>query len=168
MGKFLEKKIFRWSLSYNQGAHFLHWNQNSKFWVTWPRIAQSVYFLREMCLFFNFWMIKFTIMCFFDIHSWNFSSKVLYMSKNHNSFKKYTNWAKLSHFWGKCFFWHVEDLRWEISCMNVKKNIVVIFIIQKLKIKHISLKKYTDWAILGYVTQNLEFWFQRKCAPKVV
>ena len=82
---------------------------NSKFWVTWPGIAQSVYFLREMCLFFNFWMIKFTIMCFFDIHTWNFSSKVLYMSKNHNSFKKYTNWAKLSHFWGKCVFWHVED-----------------------------------------------------------
>ena len=104
------------------GAHFLHWNQNSKFWVTWPRIAQSVYFLREMCLFFNFWMIKFTIMCFFDIHTWNFSSKVLYMSKNHNSFKKYTNWAKLSHFWGKCVFWHVEDLSWEISCMNVKKT----------------------------------------------
>ena len=103
-------------------AHFLHWNQNSKFWVTWPRIAQSVYFLREMCLFFNFWMIKFTIMCFFDIHTWNFSSKVLYMSKNHNSFKKYTNWAKLSHFWGKCVFWHVEDLSWEISCMNVKKK----------------------------------------------
>ena len=65
------------------GAHFLHWNQNSKFWVTWPRIAQSVYFLRKMCLFFNFWMIKFTIMCFFfDIHAWNFSTKVIYMSKN--------------------------------------------------------------------------------------
>ena len=30
----------------HKGAHFLHWNQNSKFWVTWPRIAQSVYFLR--------------------------------------------------------------------------------------------------------------------------
>ena len=122
MGKFLEKKIFRWSLSYNQGAHFLHWNQNSKFWVTWPRIAQSVYFLKEMCLFFNSLMTKFTIMCFFEIHAWNFSSKVLYMSKNHNSFKKYTNWAKLSHFWGKCVFWHVEDLSWEISCMDVKKT----------------------------------------------
>ena len=67
------------------GAHFLQWNQNSKFWVTWPRIAQSVYFLREMCSFFNFWMIKFTIMCFFDIHTWNFSTKVLYMSKKHIS-----------------------------------------------------------------------------------
>ena len=30
-----------------------------------------------------FWMIKFTIMFFFfDIHAWNFSTKVLYMSKN--------------------------------------------------------------------------------------
>ena len=64
------------------GTHFLHWNQNYKVWVTWPRIAQSVYFLREMCLFFNLWMIKFTIMVFFDIHAWNISTKVLYMSKN--------------------------------------------------------------------------------------
>ena len=115
----------------NYGAQFLHWNQNSKFLVTWPRIAQSVYFLREMCLFFNFWMIKFTIMCFFDIHIWNF-----YMSKNHNSFKKYTNWAKLSHFWGKCVFWHSEDLSLEISCMNVKNNnIIENSIIKKLKKK---------------------------------
>ena len=106
------------SKCYNQGSQLVVQEVNSKFWVTWPRIAQFVYFLREMCLFFNFWMIKFTIMCFFDIHTWNFSSKVLYMSKNHNSFKKYTNWAKLSHFWGKCVFWHVEDLSWEISCMK--------------------------------------------------
>ena len=42
-------------------------------------------------------------------------------------------------------------------------------IIQKLNNKHNSLKKYTDWAILGHVTQNLEFWFQcRKCAPKII
>ena len=52
------------SSSLGLGANFLHWNQNSKFWVTWPRIAESVYFLRKMCLFFNFWMIKFTIMFF--------------------------------------------------------------------------------------------------------
>ena len=38
-----------------------------------------------------------------------------------------------------------------------KKHIIVSFIIQKLINKHISLKKYTDWAILGHVTQNLEF-----------
>ena len=30
----------------------------------------------------------------------------------------------------------------------------------------LSFKKYTDWAILSHVTQNLEFWFHwRKCAP---
>ena len=47
-----------------------------------------------------------------------------------------------------------------------KKHKILNFIIQKLKNKHIFLKKYTDWAILGHVTQNLEFWFQcRKCAP---
>ncbi len=38
-----------------------------------------------------------------------------------------------------------------------KKHIIVNFIIPKLTNKHISLKKYTDWAILGHVTQNLEF-----------
>ena len=60
------------------GPHFLVSHENSKFWVTWLSIAQFVYFLREMCLLFNFWMIKFTIMFFFDIHTWNFSTKVLY------------------------------------------------------------------------------------------
>ena len=29
--------------------------------------SQFVYFLREVCLLFNFWMKKFTIMFFFDI-----------------------------------------------------------------------------------------------------
>ena len=111
-----------WTPRIHIGEHFLHWNRNSKFWVTWPRIAQSVHFLSEMCLIVNFWMLKFTIMFFFDIHAWNFSTKVLYMSKKHNSLKKYTNWAKLSHFWGKWFFWHVEDLSWKISCVNVKKT----------------------------------------------
>ena len=48
------------------------------------------------------------------------------------------------------FFWRVADLSWEISCENVKKTqIFVNFTIQKLKNKHISLKKYTNWAILG-------------------
>ena len=61
----------------DQGPKLVVQEENSKFWVTWPRIAQFVYFLREMCLFFNFWMIKFTIMFFFDIHAWNFSTKVL-------------------------------------------------------------------------------------------
>ena len=127
----------------------------------------SVYIFWGNVFTFQFLNDKIHNYVFFDIHTWNFSTKVLYMSKKHISLKKYTNWAKLSHFWGKCVFWHVEDLSWEISCMNVKKrNIIVNFIIQKLKNKHISLKKYTDWAILGHVTQNLEFWFQcRKCAP---
>ena len=53
------------------GAHFLHWNQNSKFWVTWPRIAQSVYFLREMCIF-QFLNDKIhNYVFFFDIDAWN-------------------------------------------------------------------------------------------------
>ena len=33
---------------------------------------------------------------------------------------------------------------------DVKKNIIVNFIIQKLKSKHTSLKKYTNWAKLIY------------------
>ena len=48
-----------------------------------------------------------------------------------------------------------------------KKNIIVNFTIQKLKNKHISLKKYTNWAILGHVTQNLEFTSRTtSCEPK--
>ena len=42
-------------------------------------------------------------------------------------------------------------------CVCPKKHIIVNFIIQRLKNKHISIKKYTDWAILGHVTQNSEF-----------
>ena len=48
-----------------------------------------------------------------------------------------------------------------------KNNIIVNFIIQKLKNKHISLKKYTDWAILGHVTQNLEFYFSAENVPLI-
>ena len=77
------------------GAHFLHWNQNSKFWVTWPRITQSVYFLME-----TFWIIKFTIMFFFL----TFTHEIFHVRsstclKTTIPSKKYTNWAKLSHFW---------------------------------------------------------------------
>ena len=31
-------------------------------------------------------------------------TEVLYMSKKHTSLKKNTNWAKISHFWGKSFY----------------------------------------------------------------
>ena len=55
--------------------------------------AQFVYFLRKECLFFNFWMIKFTIMFCFDIVV-NFIIQKL--KKTHTFFKNYTNWAKLS------------------------------------------------------------------------
>ena len=49
-----------------------------------------------------------------------------------------------------------------------KETIIVNFIIQELKSKHTFLKKYTNWAILSHVTQNLEFSCQtRKWAPKV-
>ena len=53
--------------------------------------------------------------------------------------------------------------------MNVKKNIIVNFIIQKLKNEYISLKEYTNWAILGNVTQNLEFTsWTTSCEPLLV
>ena len=42
-------------------------------------------------------------------------------------------------------------------CECQKEHIIVNFIILKLKNKHISLKKYADWAILGHVTQNFEY-----------
>ena len=84
------------------------------------RIAQSVYFLREMCLSFNFWMIEFKIICFFDIHSRNFSSNMANLDR-HDIFC-------LLVFWRNCVFWYVEDLRWKLSCVNVKtKHIIVNF-----------------------------------------
>ena len=36
------------------GAHFLHWNQNPKFWVTW-HISETE---TNKCLLFHFWMIR--------------------------------------------------------------------------------------------------------------
>ena len=121
-----------------------------------------------MCLFFNFWMIKFTIMCFFDIHTWNFSTKVLYMSKKHTSLKKYTNWAKLSHFWGKCVFWHVEDLSWEIPCVNVKRN-------HNCEFYHSKIEKQTHFPQKIYKLSNPKscdpefriFVSNQKMSPKV-
>ena len=65
-------------------------------------LSQFVYFLREECLLFNFWMIKFTIMSKKSI--WHFH----HSKSKHTSLKKYTNWNKLSclslyiflSFWG--------------------------------------------------------------------
>ena len=71
--------------NHDLGSQLVVQEVNSKFWVTWPRIAQFVYFLREMCLFFNFWMIKFTIM-FFYIHAWKDCATV---------FLKWTNFSKI-------------------------------------------------------------------------
>ena len=56
--------LMNWAALY---MHFSGQEVNSKSWVTWLSFAHFVYFLREMCLLFNFWMIKFTIMCFLTI-----------------------------------------------------------------------------------------------------
>ena len=54
--------------------------------------AQFVYFLRKVCLFFNFWMIKFTIMyVLFDI----IVNLIIQILKQTPFLQKYTNWAKL-------------------------------------------------------------------------
>ena len=45
----------------DQGSQLVGQEVNSKSWVTWLSLSQFVYFLREVCLLFNFWMIKFTI-----------------------------------------------------------------------------------------------------------
>ena len=58
-------------------------------------LSQFVYFLRDVCLLFNFWMIKFTFI-------------IPKLKSKHTSLKKYTNWDKLSclslyiflSFWG--------------------------------------------------------------------
>ena len=45
---------------------------------------------------------------------------------------------------------------------NEKKNIIKNFIIQKLKSKHTSLKKYTNWAKLIYFSLVLREWEEKK------
>ena len=103
----------------DSGSQLVGQEVNSKFWVTWLSFAQFVYFLREVCLLFNFWMIKFTIMFFFDIHAWNFSTKVLYMSKKHTSLKNDLVLLSLYIFWEKYVFLTCSC---EISFVNVKKK----------------------------------------------
>ena len=50
--------------------------------------------------------------------------------------------------------------------VNVKKIIFVNFIIQNLKSKHSSLKKYTNWGKLSHMTQDLEFTsWPTSCGP---
>ena len=44
----------------------------------------------------------------------------------------------------------------------VKKTIIVNFIIQKLKSKHTSLKKYTNWAKLIHFSFFLREWEEKK------
>ena len=81
--------------------------------------------------------------CFFDIHAWNLGPLHV---KKHTFLKNDLVLFSLYIFEESVFFWHVEDLSWEISFVNVKINIIVNFIIQKLKNKHTFLKKYTIWA----------------------
>ena len=67
------------------GFFLLSFPQNERkiYYLCWVSFAQFVYFLREVCLLINFWMIKFTIMFF----------RYLWIL----SFKN-TNWAKLIYF----------------------------------------------------------------------
>ena len=51
----------------------------------------------------------------------------------------------------------VRNIRFLSPLVYVEKGIIVTFIIQKLKSKHISLKKYTNWAMLICVTHTSEF-----------
>ena len=108
--------------------YFHHKNYNNSLWITWNPViykyvilvdivycakyfgfvfsrsnkkrenyisfAQFVYFLRKLCLLFDFWMIKFTIMS--KKHNCEFIIQKL--KSKHTSLKKYTNWAKLIYF----------------------------------------------------------------------
>ena len=65
----------------------------------------------------------------------------LHVKKNHFPQKIY-KLSKTKSFLREVFlFWHVGDLSWEVLWVNVKKNIIVNFIIQKLKSDHTSIKK---------------------------
>ena len=75
--------------SFLYGSQLLGQDENSKFWVTWLSFAQFVYFLRKMCLLFNFWMIKFTF--------------VVFLTFTHE-ISQWLSFAQFDIFWGKCVF----------------------------------------------------------------
>ena len=128
------------------GSLFVVQEVNSKSWVTWLSIAQFAYFLREMCLFFNFWMIEIHKYVFFDTHVWNFSTKVRYMSKIHTSLKNDLVFLSLYIFWEKWFFFTCK-YRILVEKFHVwmsKKHNIVNSIIQKLKNQHSSKNIQTE------------------------
>ena len=63
------------------GPKLLGQDENSKFWVT--QFCSVCIFFEESVFTFQFLNDKiYTYAFFFDIHTWNFLAKVLYMSKN--------------------------------------------------------------------------------------
>ena len=82
----IQMHMGKWLISWVQNICFylLSFSQNERkiYWFCSVSFAQFVYFLREVCLLFNFWMMKFTIMCFF----WHSCMKFLNYGPLHAQF----------------------------------------------------------------------------------
>ena len=108
----------------------------------WEDLAFSVCI--KVCLFFNFWMLKCTIMAN-KTQLWISSLKNW---KKHNFLKKYKNQVlsprELSFL---SFEKSVSIFQFLNNRMHkcVKQSIIVHFSIQKLKNKHTFLKKHANW-----------------------
>ena len=119
-------------------------NPNSHKYATFEVSFLCFHFLREVCLLFNFWMMK-VPNGFFDIIV-NFIIQKL--KSKHTSLKKYTNWNKLSclslyiflsfwgnerrqktnipHLWGLAWIWLAQSfiVYWPWSCKELKENCI--------------------------------------------
>ena len=100
----VEENCVSWIIQYNPNneifgmAGFFSRNQNVRYMGTrctnWDNLVclRLHIFLSELCLLFNFWTRKFTIMS-----KSQFGTFIIQKSKNkHKPLKKYTTWDKLS------------------------------------------------------------------------
>ena len=107
----LEKK---YSVRFRQNGKTLLRSVTS---VTWLSFAQFVYFLRELCLLFNFCAMKFTIMFFF-LHS-----HMIFLNYGHLQVKK-THLVEKFHVWmsKKTYLWILSFKNWNVNTL-LSKNI---------------------------------------------
>ena len=77
------------------GFFLLWFSQNERKYISFAQLVllSFLYFFRKVCLLFNFWIIKFTIMGFFEIIV---NSIIQKLKSKRTSLKKYTKRAKLT------------------------------------------------------------------------
>jgi hypothetical protein len=100
---------FEGKFTCNLGPKLVVQEENSKFWVPWPRIAQFVYFLKEVCVFdmymtlvekFHVWMSKKNIIMKLSFKNWKKFPQKIYKLTNSRSWDSEFRIFFLNHkFW---------------------------------------------------------------------